>query len=135
MKKQNHFDVCVLQNTSWYDIKGYTVPGFSTGGDIVQEVEEVSSYSDRESFAITSEFGFKIDVGNDGGFFIQTGIAATFAFGKEKYEISYSRDNSLSSFYKDRIDAYIQSEGGNRSSERDYFSIYPRLYFGIGVAF
>jgi len=71
-------------------------------------------------FAITGELGFKIDVGKEGGFFIQPGFLGTFTVGKTKDPIT------VGEFY----DPHHENDhsGG-------YFDGYWRGYLGAGWAF
>jgi len=73
-------------------------------------------YGFLTGFAITPEIGWKIDVGKEGGFFIQPGFAGTFISGNMTH-----------------VDSYGDDIGGNPSSEG--FNVNLRFYLGMGYAF
>jgi len=75
------------------------------------------SQSNTNGFTITPEFGWKIDVGKEGGFFIQLGGMGTIIFGSMQ------------------IDSRELREEPFVSSKKEFITFYPRIYIGAGVAF
>ena len=75
------------------------------------------SYGFLTGFAITPEIGWKIDVGKEGGFFIQPGFAGTLITGNMTHVNSYGDD----------------IDNGNPASEG--FNVNLRFYLGAGYAF
>jgi len=74
----------------------------------------------RYGLGITVELGWKIDVGKEGGFFLQPGLSGTFITGKFKDIRSYD----LLGFNEEDIKSY----------ESD-FDGHARIYLGVGWAF
>jgi TolB-like protein len=105
--------------------------GYHDGGNMVSDfsydrwtndpnpVKYVTAHA--YGLAITGEFGWKIDVGNEGGFFVQPGFLGTFIVGKiDNHDASNWHDNntSRSSHFNDEL-----------------YSGYWRFYLGAGYAF
>jgi TolB-like protein len=61
--------------------------GFSTCSISIMRDDRERSTTYQTGFAITPEIGWKIDIGNPGGFFMQIGVAGSLVFGKEVYKI------------------------------------------------
>jgi len=95
-------------NGNWY-VEDETLPSTSN---------EVSYYIIQNSgFAISADIGWKIDIGKEGGFFIQPGILSTFVIGQRKYDYTNS---------KNKEPPY---------NDDDFFTGYFRFYLGAGFAF
>jgi len=97
--------------------------GYHSGGNWADEVsysypKYYSLHSDYTGFAITLDLGWKVDVGKEGGFFVQPGFLGTFNLGNV--------DHSHTDY-----DGSIRGE-----KERwQYYGGYWRLYLGAGYAF
>jgi hypothetical protein len=99
--------------------------GYHSGGNIIRDSwgrideREFSSYN-GSGLAITGELGWKIDIGKEGGFFIQHGFLGTFIAG----ERGTDKDNKSTKPENDDDDYY----------SREFLSGYWRYYFGVGYA-
>jgi len=91
--------------------------------DVNKWADEIAIISYKGSgFAVSVEFGWKIDVGQEGGFFLQTGALASLMFGNT--EITNIKNPDPNYDYKyTNIDDYL------------LFTNYYRIYFGAGWAF
>jgi len=81
----------------------------------------------KTGLAITGEFGWKIDVGKEGGFFVGTGFLGTFIVG------SYEYDYKNAPYHQKIKDKEIS--GKLEDEYPEYFDGYWRGYIGFGWAF
>jgi len=89
-----------------------------------------SRYVTQSMFAVTLDTGWKIDVGKEGGFFIQPGLSGTYMVGVEnrqrtEYPVTTEYPAGYGGSYDDRRthDSYTT------------IGLYFRFYFGMGFAF
>jgi len=99
---------------------------------------ETISFYDRHGIAVAADIGWKIDVGKEGGFFIETSFGTAFLIGKVKesrsYIFSLPDDFTLVPVHEDRFNLY-KIQNPNTLKDINYFSIVPRVYLGTGFAF
>ena len=105
---------------------GYYDGGKEMDGSTVQYRDKNGQYKSIDEYytihksglAITGEFGWKIDVGKEGGFFVQPGFLGTFIVGTQTFEYSDETYKILA-----------------HHRDGDYFNGYWRFYLGADWAF
>jgi len=83
----------------------------------------------KSGLAITGEFGWKVDVGKEGGFFVQTGFLGTYIIGE------YDYDFSDAPYHKNAKNDPNVTVSGSDFENTTYMDGYWRLYLGVGWAF
>jgi len=106
----------IYESTYNYDIVDIVNGGYTY--KIGDKEIHYSARNQRQGLAITGEFGWKIDVGKEGGFFVQPGFLGTFIVGTQTFEYSDETYKILA-----------------HHRDGDYFNGYWRFYLGADWAF